>query len=39
VGLEPPFGGLKSSGNGFPEGGAYVYSSLTSLQAVYGAAD
>ncbi len=39
VGLEPPFGGMKGSGNGFPEGGDFVYSSLTTLQAVYGAAD
>ena len=39
VELEPPFGGVKGSGNGFPEGGAYVYSALTSLQAVYGAVD
>jgi len=33
---EPPFGGLGASGNGYPEGGAFVYSSLTALQACYG---
>jgi acyl-CoA reductase-like NAD-dependent aldehyde dehydrogenase len=33
---EPPFGGLGASGNGYPEGGEFVYSSLTSLQACYG---
>ena len=37
VELEPPFGGVKDSGNGFREGGTYVYDSLTELQAVYGA--
>lgn len=36
VDIEAPFGGLKDSGNGFPEGGEYVYSGLTDLQAVYG---
>lgn len=34
--LEAPFGGTKSSGNGFPEGGAYAYSGVTMLKAVYG---
>ena len=38
VELEAPFGGAKSSGNGFPEGGAYAYSGLTTLKAVYGSA-
>ena len=33
---EPPFGGLGASGNGFPEGGEFVYSALTALQACYG---
>ena len=37
VELEAPFGGTKSSGNGFPEGGSYAYSGLTMLKAVYGA--
>jgi len=37
--LEAPFGGAKSSGNGFPEGGAYAYSGVTMLTAVYGAPD
>lgn len=36
VDLEAPFGGMKLSGNGRSEGGTYVYSSLTALQAVYG---
>ena len=36
VRLEAPFGGVKESGNGFAEGGDYVYASLTDLQAVYG---
>jgi acyl-CoA reductase-like NAD-dependent aldehyde dehydrogenase len=36
VGLEPPFGGRKQSGNGVPEGGRYVYAGLTEHQAVYG---
>lgn len=36
VELEAPFGGVKDSGNGFREGGAYIYDSLTELQAVYG---
>jgi acyl-CoA reductase-like NAD-dependent aldehyde dehydrogenase len=36
VGLEAPFGGRGRSGNGQPEGGEYVYASLTDLQAVYG---
>lgn len=36
VDLEAPFGGMKLSGNGHPEGGEYVYASLTALQAVYG---
>jgi acyl-CoA reductase-like NAD-dependent aldehyde dehydrogenase len=36
VELEAPFGGVKDSGNGFREGGAYVYDSLTELQALYG---
>jgi len=35
--LEAPFGGAKSSGNGFPDGGAYAYSGVTMLKAVYGA--
>jgi alpha-ketoglutaric semialdehyde dehydrogenase len=35
--LEAPFGGAKSSGNGFPEGGEYAYSGVTMLKAVYGA--
>ncbi|MBA2440285.1 MAG: aldehyde dehydrogenase [Thermoleophilaceae bacterium] len=34
--LEAPFGGVKSSGNGFPEGGAYAYDGVTMLKAVYG---
>lgn len=36
VELEPPFGGRRNSGNGFPEGGRYAYSAVTDLQAVYG---
>nr|MBA2537906.1 aldehyde dehydrogenase family protein [Actinomycetota bacterium] len=36
VELEAPFGGVKESGNGFREGGTYIYDSLTELQAVYG---
>jgi len=36
VALEAPFGGLKSSGYGSPEGGIYVYEGLTVRQAVYG---
>lgn len=36
VDLEAPFGGIKDSGNGFLEGGEFVYAGLTSLQAVYG---
>ena len=36
VELEPPFGGRRWSGNGFPEGGRYAYSAVTDLQAVYG---
>lgn len=36
VDLEAPFGGWRHSGNGLPEGGAYVYAALTELQAVYG---
>lgn len=36
VDLEPPFGGWGASGNGHPEGGAYVYSALTAWQACYG---
>ncbi|MBO0828933.1 MAG: hypothetical protein J2P24_14265 [Streptosporangiales bacterium] len=36
VDLEPPFGGMKLSGHGHPEGGEYIYSSLTALRAVYG---
>ena len=36
VDLEAPFGGVKESGNGRPEGGEYVYDSLTTLQAAYG---
>ncbi len=36
VDLEAPFGGMKGSGNGLPEGGEYVYASLTRLQASYG---
>ncbi|TDC80530.1 aldehyde dehydrogenase family protein [Actinomadura sp. 7K507] len=35
VDLEAPFAGVKDSGNGHPEGGEYVYSSLTTLQAHY----
>lgn len=35
--LEAPFGGAKSSGKGFPEGGEYAYSGVTMLKAVYGA--
>ena len=38
VDLEAPFAGVKDSGNGRPEGGEYVYASLTNAQAVYGAA-
>jgi len=34
--LEAPFGGAKSSGNGFPEGGRYAYDGVTMLKAVYG---
>lgn len=36
VDLEAPFGGLGDSGNGYPEGGLYVYDALTSHQACYG---
>ena len=36
VELEAPFGGVKESGNGFVEGGDFVYASVTELQAVYG---
>jgi acyl-CoA reductase-like NAD-dependent aldehyde dehydrogenase len=36
VDLQAPFGGVGASGNGYPEGGRYVYSSLTSAQACYG---
>jgi len=36
VDLEAPFGGRGLSGNGFPEGGSYVYSAVTDRQAVYG---
>lgn len=36
VDLEAPFGGRLSSGNGFPEGGSFVYSAVTDIQAVYG---
>lgn len=39
VDLEAPFGGMGASGNGHPEGGEYVYSSLTRLQAGYGSVD
>jgi acyl-CoA reductase-like NAD-dependent aldehyde dehydrogenase len=35
VALEAPFGGHKHSGNGHPEGGSYVYGTVTELQAVY----
>jgi acyl-CoA reductase-like NAD-dependent aldehyde dehydrogenase len=35
VDIAAPFGGRKDSGNGHPEGGEYVYSSLTALQARY----
>ncbi|MEU8800300.1 aldehyde dehydrogenase family protein [Spirillospora sp. NPDC048819] len=35
VDLEAPFVGTKDSGNGHPEGGEYIYSSLTALQAHY----
>lgn len=35
VGLEPPFGGLGASGNGRPEGGHWVYDSLTDIQSFY----
>ena len=35
VELEAPFGGVKDSGNGFREGGEYIYAALTELQAVY----
>lgn len=38
VGLEQPFGGRGSSGNGQPEGGPYVYSAVTDTVVVYGAA-
>ena len=37
VGMEAPFGGLKASGQGPREGGAYVYDGVSHLQAVYGA--
>ena len=36
VDLEAPFGGVKESGNGRPEGGEYAYDSFTTLQAAYG---
>ena len=36
VELEAPFGCVKQSGNGFAEGGDFVYASVTELQAVYG---
>jgi acyl-CoA reductase-like NAD-dependent aldehyde dehydrogenase len=36
VDLEAPFGGLGDSGNGYPEGGLYVYDALTDHQAYYG---
>jgi len=35
VDLEAPFGGHKRSGNGQAEGGAYIYGSVTELQAIY----
>ncbi len=35
VDLEAPFGGVKQSGNGFAEGGEFVYASVTDMQAVY----
>lgn len=35
VGLEQPFGGRGLSGNGHPEGGAFVYSAVTDMVAVY----
>lgn len=38
VGLEGPFGGRRRSGNGYAEGGTYVYDALTELQAIYGGA-
>lgn len=36
VDLEAPFCGRRNSGNGFPEGGSFVYNSVSDLQAVYG---
>lgn len=39
VDLEAPFGGHKRSGNGRAEGGAYVYDSVSELQALYGLDD
>jgi aldehyde dehydrogenase (NAD+) len=36
VELEAPFGGMKRSGSGWAEGGAYGYDAVTELQAVYG---
>jgi acyl-CoA reductase-like NAD-dependent aldehyde dehydrogenase len=38
VDLEAPFGGVKDSGNGRPEGGEYLYDTLTTHQATYGTA-
>ncbi len=36
VDLAAPFGGRGNSGNGFPEGGSFVYNAVTDVQAVYG---
>jgi len=36
VDMEAPFCGRRRSGNGMPEGGRFVYSSLTTPQALYG---
>jgi acyl-CoA reductase-like NAD-dependent aldehyde dehydrogenase len=35
VELEAPFVGVKRSGNGFPEGGEFVYGAVCDLQAIY----
>jgi len=35
VDLAAPFGGRGHSGNGYPEGGAFVYSAVTDVLAVY----
>jgi acyl-CoA reductase-like NAD-dependent aldehyde dehydrogenase len=35
VALEAPFGGVKRSGSGHAEGGAYAYEAVTDLKAIY----